>query len=244
MVGARTAGMAWNRILDLPFDRLNPRTADWPASQGRVTRPALMVLAVIATALFLYSASRLNALCFQLSPIAIAALTFYPFLKRFTWLCHWGLGLVLGIAPVGGWLAVTGQWDLRVLWLAAAVTLWVAGFDILYATLDLDFDRRHRLYSVPQRVGIIPALRVARLCHAGMVLCMGGFGLATQRAGIYWLGWASVAALLHYEHRLVTPTDLRRVNQAFFVVNGWVSACLLVTTVMDIAYRWPLPFWR
>ena len=242
MVGARTAGMAWNRLLDLPFDRQNPRTAGWPTAQGRVTPPLLFMLALAATALFLYSAARLNPLCLRLTPVALAGLTLYPFLKRFTWLCHVGLGLVLGMAPLGGWLAVTGAWDPRPLWLLAAVTLWVAGFDILYSTLDLDFDRAHRLYSVPQRIGIIPALRVARFCHAGMVGFVGIFGFVTQRTAVFWLGWLAVAILLHYEHRLVAPTDLRRVNQAFFVVNGWVSALLLVTTVVDCAYPWPRPF--
>ena len=244
MVGARTAGMAWNRLLDLPFDRLNPRTAGWPTATGKMTSIHLVLLALPATALFLYSASRLNPLCLALAPMALAALALYPFLKRFTWACHLGLGLVLGMAPVGGWLAVTGQWDVRPLWLLAAVTLWVAGFDILYATLDLDFDRTHQLYSVPQRFGIVPALRVARVCHVGMVLFLGGFGLATHRGLVFWIGWLITAALLQYEHQIVTPTDLRRVNQAFFAVNGWVSVGLLITTGLDIAYPCQLPFWR
>ncbi len=242
MVGARTAGMAWNRLLDLPFDRLNPRTAAWPTAQGRVTPPVLFMLALAATALFLYSAARLNPLCLRLTPIALALLTLYPFLKRFTWLCHVGLGLVLGMAPLGGWLAVTGVWDPRPLWLLAAVMLWVAGFDILYSTLDIDFDRAHRLYSVPQRFGMIPALRAARCCHAGMVVALGVFGVVTHRSVCFWVGWVVVAALLHYEHRLVSPNDVRRVNQAFFVVNGWVSALLLVTTVLDCVSPWPRPF--
>ena len=240
MVGARTAGMAWNRLLDLPLDRANPRTAAWPTAQGRVTPPVLLALAVPATALFLYSAACLNPLCLRLSPLALAGLTLYPFLKRFTWLCHVGLGLVLGMAPVGGWLAVTGAWDPRPLWLLAAVTLWVTGFDILYSTLDLDFDRAHQLYSVPQRFGLIPALRTACVCHAGMVGSLGMFGLVTQRSAVFWLGWLIVAILLYYEHRLVSPNDLRRVNQAFFGVNGWVSGLVLVATVLDCAYPWPL----
>ncbi|MBI4227459.1 MAG: UbiA family prenyltransferase [Candidatus Omnitrophica bacterium] len=244
MVGARTAGMAWNRLLDLPFDRLNPRTASWPTAAGRVTPPILLALALAATALFLYSAARLNPLCLRLTPVALAGLTLYPFLKRFTWACHFGLGLVLGMAPVGGWLAVTGAWDPRPLWLLAAVALWVAGFDIVYSALDIDFDRAHRLYSIPQRFGIVSALRAARVGHAGMVIVLGAFGVATHRAGLFWLGWLAVAILLHYEHQLVSPSDLRRVNQAFFVINGWVSALLLVTTALDCRYPWPLPFWR
>lgn len=243
-VGARTAGMAWNRLLDRPFDRLNPRTADWPVSQGRVTLPQLAGLAAAATVLFLYSASRLNPLCLQLAPIALAGLALYPVLKRWTWCCHAGVGLVLGMAPAGGWLAVTGSWDARVWWLAGAVALWVAGFDILYATLDVDFDRAHQLYSVPQRFGVAAALRIARWCHAGTVLLLGAFGLATGRAVVYWLGWCAVAILLDYEHRLVSPTDLTRVNQAFFAVNGWVSMLLLLVTILDYAWRSsPLSLW-
>ena len=244
MVGARTAGMAWNRLLDRPFDRLNPRTAAWPVSQGKVTPLQLAVLALAATTLFLYSASRLNPLCLRLAPIALAGLVLYPSLKRFTWACHWGLGVVLGMAPVGGWLAVTGAWDPRVWWLALAVTGWVAGFDLLYSTLDVDFDRAHRLYSVPQRFGIVPALQVARWNHAGMVLALGALGWVTHRALAYWLGWLGMAALLYYEHRLVSPTDLRRVNQAFFTVNSWVSVSLLIATIVDYGWPWPLPFWH
>lgn len=236
MVGARTAGMAWNRILDRPFDRVNPRTAHWPVSEGRVTLPQLTGLALAATALFLYSAGRLNPFSLQLAPVALAGLTLYPFLKRFTWACHWGLGLVLGMAPAGGWLAVTGMWDARVWWLAGAVTLWVAGFDILYATLDVDFDRGHRLYSVAQRFGVLTALRIARGCHAGMIGCLAAFGVAIGFGMVYWLGWLAVAALVHYEHRLVSPTDLKRVNQAFFAVNGWVSVILLLVTILDRAW--------
>lgn len=244
MVGARTAGMAWNRLLDLPFDRANPRTAQWPTSQGKVTPPVLLVLAIAATTFFLCSAVQLNPLCLRLAPVVLAGLVLYPYLKRFTWWCHVGLGVVLGMAPVGGWLAVTGTWSPQPLWLLAAVTCWVAGFDVLYSTMDVDFDRAHRLYSVPQRFGIMPSLRAARLSHAGMVVFLGAFGIATQRAGWFWLGWLVVAGLLHYEHQLVSPSDLRRVNQAFFVVNGWVSALLLVITILDCAYPWPLPFWR
>ena len=238
MVGARTAGMAWNRILDLPFDRLNPRTAGWPVSQGRVTVRQLAPIAVAATALFLGAAWRLNPLCLRLAPVALAGLALYPSLKRVTWACHGGLGIVLGMAPVGGWLAVTGQWDPRPLALLAAVACWVAGFDILYSTLDLDFDRAHRLYSVPQRFGIVPALRVAAGCHVGMVLFLGLFGIVTGRGPIFWLGWLAVAVLLAYEHRLVAPTDLTRVNRAFLTVNGLVSVMLLVTTIIDCASPW------
>ncbi len=241
MVGARTAGMAWNRLLDLPFDRRNPRTSHWPVSQGKVTPQQLVALAILFTGLLFVSAWKLNPLCLALSPIALVGLALYPTLKRFTWGCHWGIGLVLSMAPAGGWLAVTGAWNPVVLWVSGAVLFWVAGFDILYATLDLDFDRANRLYSVPQRFGVVTALRVARGCHLATVFFLGAFGLATDRTFLYWLGWLGIAILLHVEHRLVKPTDLRQVNTAFLTVNGWVSVGLLTMTILDCTFPWPHP---
>ncbi|MBI4314159.1 MAG: UbiA family prenyltransferase [Candidatus Omnitrophica bacterium] len=233
MIAARTAGMCFNRVMDLPFDRLNPRTADWPVSQGRVTPVQLIALGIGSTLLFLYAAGGLNPLCLKLAPIALIGLAAYPALKRFTWACHFGLGLVLGMAPAAGWLAVTGAWDPRVIWIFAAVAFWVAGFDILYSTMDVDFDRANRLYSIPQRFGVPAALKIARISHFLMIAAMAVFGMATRRQWVYWIGWAAVAVLLHFEHQLVSPTDLKRVNQAFFTVNGWVSLILFVATIAD-----------
>ena len=165
MVAARTAGMALNRLIDLPIDRLNPRTKNWPVPAGRVKPPLLWGLAGLATVLFLFSAARLNPLCLRLTPVALILLAGYPLTKRFTWACHFWLGLVLGAAPAAGWLAVTGRWELPLLPLVLGVAFWTAGFDILYALLDLDFDRRHGVYSIPQRFGLPKALWISRLCH-------------------------------------------------------------------------------
>ncbi len=230
MVGARTAGMSINRLLDRSIDRLNPRTLNWPTSTGRVKGPVLFLIAVAGAFVLLLAAGRLNPLCFKLSPVAVFLLAVYPCLKRFTWACHFGLGMVLGSAPVGGWLAVTGRWDPAVLPLFFGVLFWVAGFDILYALLDLDFDRRHGVYSIPQRFGLHGALTASRLCHIATVLCFSRFGFQAGQGLWFWVGLAIVAGLLFYEHQLVGPSRLDRINKAFFTVNGWISVSFFLFT--------------
>ncbi len=234
MVAARTTGMALNRLIDLPLDRINPRTKNWPVPAGRVSPTLLAFLAIAAAATFFFSAWRLNTLCFLLSPLVLLLLVFYPTLKRFTWACHFGLGLTLACAPAAGWLAVTGRWDPRILPLGIGVLLWVAGFDILYALLDLDFDRAHGVYSIPQRFGLCNALRIARLCHLGAALGFAAFGAWIGQGVWFWIGWAVMAGLLVYEHRLVGPQRLDRINKAFFTVNGWVSVSFFLFTLIDL----------
>lgn len=234
MVGARTAGMAVNRLIDLPLDRLNPRTKSWPVPAGRVKEPFLVGIAASAAGLFFLAASRLNPLCLRLAPWALLLLVLYPYTKRFTWGCHFWLGAVLGAAPVGGWLAVTGRWDPTVLPLFFGVGVWVAGFDILYALLDLDFDRRHGVYSIPQRFGVKPALAISRLCHLLAVLNFGWFGFRAGLGSLFWVGLFFAAVLLGAEHRLVGPARLDRINKAFFTVNGWVSVSFFLFTLLDL----------
>ncbi|MBI3333448.1 MAG: UbiA family prenyltransferase [Candidatus Omnitrophica bacterium] len=234
MVAARTAGMAVNRRVDLPLDRLNPRTKDWPVPAGRVRGPLLAAVAAAATGLFLLAASRLNPLCLRLAPWALLLLAAYPYTKRFTWTCHFWLGAVLGSAPVGGWLAVTGRWDPKVLPLFIGVLFWVAGFDILYALLDLDFDRRQGVYSIPQTFGLKSALKVSRLCHLLAACGFAWFGASAVRGGWFWVGWALVAGLLVVEHRLVSPTRLDRINRTFFTINGWVSVSFFLFTLLGL----------
>ena len=234
MVGARTAGMAINRLVDLPLDRLNPRTKSWPVPAGRVKVPFLTAIAAAAAGLFFFAASRLNPLCLRLAPWALLLLVLYPYTKRFTWSCHFWLGAVLGSAPVGGWLAVTGRWDPTVLPLFLGVGVWVAGFDILYALLDLDFDLAQGVYSIPQQFGVKPALAISRLCHFLAVLSFGWFGFKAGLGSLFWVGLSFVAVLLGVEHRLVGPTRLDRINKAFFTVNGWVSVSLFVFTLLDL----------
>ncbi|MCM8794647.1 MAG: putative 4-hydroxybenzoate polyprenyltransferase [Candidatus Omnitrophica bacterium] len=236
MVGARTAGMAANRLIDYPIDRMNPRTANWPVPAGRVKRPFLAFLVVVCAGLLFFSASRLNPLCFKLAPLALSVMVLYPFLKRFTWGCHFGLGLVLGAAPIGGWLGVTGRWEWEVLPLSLGVLFWAAGFDILYALLDLDFDRRHSVYSIPQRFGLEKALLFSRLCHVLACVAFGWFGLVTGQGIWFWTGLSAVAGLLLYEHRLVRPARLERINKAFFTVNGWVSVSFFFFTLIGLKF--------
>ena len=236
MIGARTAGMAVNRIMDLPMDRLNPRTKSWPVPAGRVKRPLLAAVAVAAAALFFFSAARLNPLCLRLAPWALALMIAYPLLKHFTWGCHFWLAAVLACAPIGGWLAVTGRWEAELFPLASGVFFWVAGFDILYALLDLDFDRAHNIYSIPQRFGVKPALILSALCHFLAAAGFAWFGWVAQAGVWFWIGLAAVAGMLVYEHRLVSPSSLSRINKAFFTVNGWVSVSLFLFTLLDLKW--------
>lgn len=236
MVGARSCGMAVNRIVDVPLDRQNPRTQNWPVPAGRVKRPLLAAVVLGSAVLLFVSAWKLNPLCLRLAPAALLLMAAYPTLKRFTWACHFWLGLVLACAPVGGWLAVTGRWEPEILPLSLGVLFWVAGFDILYALLDIDFDRGHGVYSIPQRFGVQTALIVSALCHLLAVSSFGWFGIGTEAGVWFWVGLACVAGLLLYEHLLVAPSRLDRVNKAFFNVNGWVSVSLFVFTLMDLKF--------
>ncbi len=234
MVGARTAAMAWNRLADADIDARNPRTADRHIPAGRVSRAEAWGLVVGGVALLELAAWWLNPLCLKLSPIALAVIFLYPYTKRFTWLCHFLLGLALAAAPLGAWIAVTGAWSWRILPLGVAVLLWVAGFDILYALQDLEFDRAEGLHSVPQRWGKGRALRVAGRLHAAVVLLLALqvplFGLG----GWYVLGLAVAAGLLLYEHALVTPYDLSRLDAAFFTMNGILSVVVFAATFADV----------
>lgn len=236
MVGARTTGMALNRLIDLPLDRINPRTISWPVPAGKVKPIHLILLSALATLLFFFSASRLNPLCLRLAPFALVLLVTYPYLKRFTWACHFGLGLILSFAPIGGWLGVTGQWDGRVLPLSFGVLLWVAGFDILYALLDLDFDRVHGVYSIPQRFGLKAALSASSVCHALAALGFAWFGVEIGAGAWFWVGLGLVSVLLVYEHLLVVPSHLDRINKAFFTINGWVSVSFFLLTLLDLKF--------
>ena len=230
MIGGRTAGMAINRLIDRKIDQLNPRTKNWPSSTGKVKKPVLAAVFLGGVLLLFESASRLNPLCLQLAPLILFLLVVYPSLKRFTWACHFGLGMVLGAAPVAGWIAVTGALDPIVLPLFFGVLFWVAGFDILYALLDLDFDRRHGVYSIPQRFGLHRALVISRLCHIATVLCFMRFGFLAGLGFWFWIGLAVAAVLLFYEQWLVGPGRLDRINKAFFTVNGWISVSFFLFT--------------
>jgi 4-hydroxybenzoate polyprenyltransferase len=231
MVGARTLAMSVNRLADRLIDAANPRTAGRHLPTGLLTPPQVTVAALLAAGLLLLSAWMLNPLCLALSPLAVLFLVGYSYTKRFTWLSHWILGFTDGIAAAGGWIAVRAAFDppIYVLWFA--LTVWIAGFDLIYACQDVDFDRRHRLHSLPARFGISAALLTARVCHALTIAAFVLLGLQMGLGVLYWLGVLLVAGLLVYEHSLVSPGDLSRLDVAFFNVNGYIAVILFLSVL-------------
>jgi 4-hydroxybenzoate polyprenyltransferase len=236
MVGARSAAMAFNRVADAAIDARNPRTKMRAIPAGLVSRGFTWGFVAVSSAVLVLAAAELNSLCLKLAPVALAIIFFYSYTKRFTALSHLVLGFALGIAPAAAWIAVRGRLDWPVLLLTGAVMLWTAGFDIIYSCQDYDFDRAERLYSLPARVGIGPALWVARSLHAAMVGLLVGLAAELGLGTLALVGIALVAALLVYEHSLVKPGDLSRVNAAFFTVNGFVSVLFFVFWAADILY--------
>ena len=228
MVAARSAAMTMNRIVDLRYDRENPRTSKRALATGDLSVSFAWVFTIVAVGLFFVAAWQLNRLALELAPVALAILFFYSFTKRFTNWSHLFLGFALGISPAAAWIAVTGGLDLRILILCAAVTLWVSGFDVLYACQDVDYDLRAGLFSVPKRFGIARALLIARAMHVGVVVLLGSLAAGFALPWPAWAGIAVVAALLAYEHSLVKADDLSKLDAAFFAVNGYISLLFLL----------------
>ena len=228
MVAARSAAMTMNRIADLRFDRENPRTKQRALPAGVLTLQFAWLFTIAAVALFLIAAWQLNSLALKLAPLAIAILFFYSFTKRFTTWSHLFLGFALGISPAAAWIAVTGGLDPRVLILCAAVTLWVGGFDVLYACQDVEYDQRAGLFSVPKKFGIAKALSIARVMHIGVIAFLAWLALGFGLPWPAWAGIAVVASLLGYEHSLVKADDLSKLDAAFFTVNGYISMLFLL----------------
>jgi 4-hydroxybenzoate polyprenyltransferase len=237
MVGGRSAAMTFNRIVDLRYDKLNPRTSGRALARGTLSTQFAVVFTVIMSALFVFSAWQLNRLCFYLSFPALAILLLYSYTKRFTSLSHIVLGFAVGCAPLASWLAIRGEFGWPPVLLSAAVTFWVAGFDLIYALQDVEFDRKAKLFSLPSRLGIAPALRVSMLSHVATVLLLVGTAMLANLGWIAYSGIAIVAGILYWEHRLVTPQDLSRINVAFFNLNGYISILLLLTFAGDILIR-------
>jgi 4-hydroxybenzoate polyprenyltransferase len=236
MVGARSAAMAFNRLADLPYDLRNPRTAGRALPQGLVGKTFVAGFIMTACACLVFASYMLNPLAFQLSPLALLIVLMYSYTKRFTWGTHFFLGLALGCAPIGAWIAIRGDITEAPVLLGAAVLLWVAGLDIIYSCQDFEFDRREPLQSIPKRFGVAGALWISGLLHLVMVGLM-AFLFWHQGLGVLsYAGLVLVALLLAYEHSLVKPSDLRRVNTAFFTLNGWISVLLLVITGVDILW--------
>jgi 4-hydroxybenzoate polyprenyltransferase len=233
MVGARSGAMGMNRIIDREIDRKNPRTRNREIPSGKIGMPEAVIFTAASLLLFILAAYNLNRLAFLISPFLILLLFLYSYTKRFTWMSHFVLGIAISAAPLGAWIAVKGTFDMRILPLGFAVVFWLAGFDILYALNDVDFDRDHGLYSIPQRFGIGKAILLSRLFHGMTVLLLIYTGYLFGRGAFYWAGMVVVSLLFAYEHSLVKPADLSKLNIAFFNMNGYISVAVFVFSLLD-----------
>jgi len=233
MIGARSGAMGLNRIIDKEIDALNPRTMSRELPRGIIKSRDAIVFTLLSFAVFVFSAYQLNPLCLKLSPIAIAVVSIYPYTKRFTSLSHLLLGIALSFAPLGAWVAIKGSLSMEIIPLSIAVLFWVAGFDIFYALQDIDFDRRYGLFSLPSRVGISRSLSIARVFHFITIVML--FALATifNLGWFYILGVLIAMGILLYEHSILKPTDLSRLNIAFFNMNGYMSITIFLFTLFD-----------
>jgi len=236
MVAARSAAMTFNRIVDADLDARNPRTWNRHLPAGLLSRRFAWGFLASCIVTFLVAARALNPLCFRLAPVALAVILGYSYTKRFTALSHLVLGFALGISPAAAWIAVTGSFDPRVLWLTAGVTLWVAGFDIIYACQDYEFDRQENLFSIPRLLGIGPALWVSRALHVLMLACLLMLVRAFRLGPASLVGLAVVTALLVWEHSLVRADDLSQLDAAFFTANGYISVLFSLFWAIDILF--------
>jgi 4-hydroxybenzoate polyprenyltransferase len=234
MVGARSAAMAFNRVIDADIDARNPRTRQRHIPAGLLSRGFAWGFVAVSALVFVYAARNLNPLCFRLAPVALAIVFFYSFTKRFTSFSHFVLGFALGMAPAAAWIAVRGALDPRILWLTAAVTFWTAGFDVIYSCQDYEFDVQESLFSLPRRLGVGGALLVSRILHLAMVACLLALAASLRLGPLSLAGIGAIAILLIYEHRLVKPNDLSRVDAAFFTMNGYVSVLFFLFWAADI----------
>jgi len=235
MIGGRSAAMGFNRVIDADIDARNPRTKDRAIPAGQVSKPMAAAFIFLSVLLLVLSAAKLNPLCLMLSPVLLLLLFSYSYTKRFTWASHVVLGMCLGAAPLAAWIAVTGAFDPRILAVSFAVLFWVAGFDVLYALQDIEFDRSAGLHSIPRFLGVGKSLWVARGFHFAMAALL-LLGYHIFRLGWWYLaGWGLCAAVLVYEHAILSEDDLSRLNVAFFNLNGAVSIALCLFTYLDLA---------
>ena len=233
MVGARSLAMALNRLIDGGIDARNPRTAGRELPSGQLSVAQVVLFCAVSLALFLVAVWQLAPLTHRLWPIPVAGFVVYPYLKRVTWLCHFWLGAVDGLAPVGAWVAITNHLPWQAWLLGVAVALWVAGFDCFYALFDVDIDRAQGLHSIATRFGVRGAFAGARISHVATVACLVGAGLGLPVGALYWAGVGAVALLLAYEHALVRTGDLRRLDAAFFTMNGVISVVFAAFVIAD-----------
>jgi 4-hydroxybenzoate polyprenyltransferase len=234
MVGARTLAMAANRLIQRREDALNPRTAHRALPRGTLKPWEVMALMLFSLGLFFYAASQLNRLALILAPVAAAYIVLYSYAKYFTWTTHFILGVADAIAPAGAWIGVRGSLDWEAVLLAFAVATWIGGFDVTYSCQDYDFDRRHGIHSIPQRFGISAALWWARGMHTLTSLSLLALGLWMGLGFPYFIGWAIASLLLLYEHRIVRPNDLSRLNVAFFNINGYIAIVVFLATLASL----------
>lgn len=234
MVGARSCAMAFNRLADAEIDSQNPRTAMRAIPAGLITKGAVWAFTLVSAGLLVFAAWQLNPLAFALSPVALAVIMGYSYTKRFTALSHLWLGLALSISPVGAWIAIKGGFDWTPIILCCVVLLWTAGFDIIYACQDVNFDRKHGLHSIPARLGIRWALWVSSALHVVAVLLLFSIPRLVELGLFYYIGVGIVVLIFIYEHAIVKPNDLSRVNLAFFTLNGMISLVLMVLSIADI----------
>jgi 4-hydroxybenzoate polyprenyltransferase len=235
MVGARSLAMALNRLIDAGIDARNPRTVDRELPSGRLSAWQVVLFCAGSLVLFLVAVWQLAPLTHLLWPIPVAGFVVYPYLKRWTWLCHFWLGAIDGLAPVGAWVAITNRLPWQSWVLGAAVALWVAGFDLFYALFDIEVDRAQGLRSVATRFGVRGSFLGARVSHGATVACLVAAGVGLSLGALYWAGVAAVAALLVYEHVLVHPGDLRRLDAVFFTMNGVISVLFAAFVIADAA---------
>jgi 4-hydroxybenzoate polyprenyltransferase len=234
MVGARSLAMALNRLIDARIDAANPRTATRELPSGALTKAAVVTFCLLSLAVYAVAVSQLDPLVRWLSPIPVVAFVVYPYLKRFTWLCHLWLGAVDGLAPVGAWAAIKGTLPWQAWALGAAVAAWVSGFDLFYALFDEDIDREQGLHSWVTRFGERGAFTGARVLHLATIVLLAAAGIGLDVGVLYWVGVVIVASLLLYEHSLVRPGDLRRLDAAFFTMNGVISVAFFAFVLADV----------
>lgn len=234
MAGARTAAMSLNRLIDLDHDARNPRTSDRALPRGLIKIKEVWLYVLISLLVLMYSAYRLNPLAFKLAPLAVLVVCTYSYTKRFTWTCHMFLGMVLGIAPVGSWIAITGHFALAPIILGVGVLFWVAGFDIIYACADYDFDRRVGLHSIPVRFGISKALQMSMAFHIIAPVLFLIVALLAHMGWLFLAGIGIAVVILFYQHTLVKPHDLSRAGTGFFNLNGILSVVMLAFTLLDV----------
>jgi len=234
MVAARSAAMAFNRYLDRSFDEKNPRTAIREIPKGIISANSALRFVILSSVIFVLATYFINSICFYLSPVALFVILFYSYTKRFTALCHLVLGLGLSLAPIGAYLAVTGRFDVLPVLFSFAVIFWVSGFDVIYALQDVEFDQSQQLYSIPAVLGKAKALRVSELLHLLSAACVISAGIYGHFHFLYWIGIAVFAGMLIYQHSLVKPHDLRKVNIAFMTANGIASAVFAIFVIADL----------